>query len=122
MTDQSKITTQAKPADDAGFPTRQQRFLANVETMTRAANREIIHRHIPAVTADHVTRMAVMVAELRARYLEAAMRLVEREGGVAPDSGELAQLSRLREMYEEAMHAFEALRRAIERGYVNIAD
>jgi hypothetical protein len=122
VTDQSKITVNAKPADDTGFPARQQRFLANVETMTRAANREIIHRHLPAVTADTATRMAVLVAELRARYLEAAMRLVDREGGVAPDSGEMAQLARAREMYDEAVQAFEALRRAIERGYVDIAD
>jgi hypothetical protein len=122
VTDQSKITTQAKPGDDADFPSRQQRFLANVERMTRAANREIIHKHMSAVTPDDVTRLAVLVAELRARYLKAAMRLVERESGVAPDSGEMAQLSRAREMYDEAVHAFEAMRRAIERGYVNIAD
>lgn len=122
MTDQSKIVPKAKAADDAGFPTRQQRFLANVETMTRAANREIIHKHMAAVTPDDVTRLAVLVAELRARYLKAAMRLVERESGVAPDASEIAQLSRAREMYDEAVHAFEAMRRAIERGYVNIAD
>lgn len=121
MTDQSKIPVKTK-AQDPGFPDRQQRFLANVEALTRAANREIIHKHIPAVTADGATRMAVMVAQIRARYLEAAMRLVQREGGVAPDAGELAQLSRLREMYDEAVHAFEAMRRAIERGYVDIAD
>jgi hypothetical protein len=122
VTDQSKIPTQAKSGDDAGFPTRQQRFLANVETMTRAANREIIHKHMTAVTADDVTRLAVMVAELRARYLKAAMGLVDREGGVAPDAGEVSKLARARETYDEAVAAFEAMRRAIERGYVNIAD
>ena len=122
MTESPKEPEPAKPADDTGFPARQERFLANVETMTRAANREIIHKQMAAVTADNVTRLAVLVAELRARYLKAAMRLVEREGGVAPDSGEMAQLARAREMYDEAVHAFEALRRAIERGYIDVAD
>jgi hypothetical protein len=106
---------------DDGFPARQKVFLDNVERTIRAANREIIHQHIPRVTGDDVTKLAVVVAELRARYLDAARRLIEREQGVAPNSAEVAQLAKAREMYDEAMHAFEALRRAIERGYVDIA-
>ena len=106
--------------EGSDFPDRQEKFLANVETMVRAANREIIHRHLPAFTADDVTRLAVAVAELRARYLAAARRLIEHERGVAPDTADMVQLAKAREMFDEAVHAFEALRRAIERGYVEI--
>jgi hypothetical protein len=106
--------------EESGFPARQEEFLANVEKLVRAANREIIHRHIPVFTADDVTRLAVAVAELRARYLTAARRLIEHERGVVPDNADMVQLAKAREMFDEAVHAFEALRRAIERGYVEI--
>jgi hypothetical protein len=106
--------------DDTGFPAQHEQFLANVEKMVRTANREIIHRHIPVFSTDDVTRLAVAVAELRARYLVAARRLIEHERGVVPDTADMVQLAKAREMFDEAVHAFEALRRAIERGYVEI--
>lgn len=110
----------AETLDDDRLLARQQKFLQQIERTIRAANREIIHKHLPAISADDVTRLAVVVAELRARYLDSAKRMAERDQGVAPDASEIAKLARAREHYDEVTHAFEALKRAIERGYVDL--
>ncbi len=98
----------------------QQRFLMEAEQSIRVANREVISAHIPPLTIENILPLAVSVARLRARYLEAAFKFSEKERGDALDESEVAALRRHREMYDEARNAFEALRTAIERGYADL--
>lgn len=96
---------------------RQKRFLQEVENAIRDANRRILHERIPALDRERFVAFASFVAGLRAEYLHAAMDLVARRGGTGFEA-----LRQHREAYEEAKAAFAALERAIERGYVDIAD
>ncbi len=96
------------------------RFLMELENAISAANREVIHTRIPPLTQGRILPFAVSVARLRARYLEAAFKFSEKEHGEALDEGEINDLRRQREMYEEARKAFAELTHAIERGYVDI--
>ncbi len=98
----------------------QKRFLGEIEQGIRLANREIIHTHIPPLTREGVLTFAVAVGRLRARYLEAAFKLGVNEHGDPPDQAEIEELRRRRESFEEARSAFDALREAIVRGYVDI--
>lgn len=98
----------------------QKRFLGEVEQGIRFANREVIHKLIPAITKDNVLAFAVAVGRVRARYLEAAFNLGISEHGDTPDQSEIDELKIRREMYEEAKAAFEALRDAIEKGYLDV--
>ncbi len=107
--------------DDYQILLAQKRFLGEVEQGIRFANREVIHKHIPELDKDNVLAFAVAVGRLRARYLEAAFKLGINEHGDPPDQSEISELRNHREMYEEARAAFEALREAIEKGYVDIA-
>lgn len=107
--------------DDYKILLAQKRFLGEVEQGIRFANREIIHGIIPDLDKDTVLAFAVAVGRLRARYLEAAFQLGINEHGDAPKDEEIAELRRRREMFEEARSAFDALRDAIEKGYVDIA-
>lgn len=100
-------------APHAGFP-------AEVEAIIRAANQAVIHERLPSLDRDAVMRLAVAVARLRTRYLEAALGLIAHADGVPPDQADIGSVTRARVMYEEAMHAFGALTRAIERGYVAV--
>ena len=100
----------------------QNRFLGEIEQGIRVANREIIHNHIPPLTREGVLTFAVAVGRLRARYLEAAFKLGVNEHGDPPDQSEIEELRRRREMFEEARSAFEALREAIVRGYVDVEE
>lgn len=98
----------------------QKRFLNEIEQGIRIANREIIHSRIPALDKDTVLSFSVAIARLRARYLEAAFRAAETDKGEPLDQSEVNQLRTHREAYEEAKLAFEALRYAIEQGYVDV--
>jgi len=106
---------------DADLLARQKHFLDQLEQAIRVANRQIIHKHVPKITKDDVLKLAMTVGEIRARYLEASLKLIDREEGVMPDASEITRLSRARETFDEVVAAFEALRRAIERGYVDVS-
>ena len=106
-------------SDDYKHLMEQKRFLGEIEQGVRAANREIIHQHIPELNRDTILKFAVSVGRLRASYLQAVLRLSVGERGEPADEQEIADVKRKREMYEEALMGFEALRHAIERGYID---
>ena len=106
--------------DDYKKMMNQKRFLNEIEQGIRIANREIIHKHISALNKDTVLAFAVAIARLRARYLEAAFRAAETDKGQPLDQSEVTELRTHREAYEETKKAFEALRYAIEQGYVDV--
>ena len=60
------------------------------------------------------------MAKLRANYLAAAFNAAVEDHGAALSVDEVAALKNAREMYEEARAGFEALRDAIEKGYVDV--
>jgi hypothetical protein len=106
--------------DDYKSMMNQKRFLNEIEQGIRIANREIIHKRLPALDKDTVLAFAVAIARLRARYLEAAFRAADTDKGEPLDQSEVSALRLHREAYEETKVAFEALRYAIERGYVDV--
>ena len=105
--------------DDYQALVAQKRFLVDVERGIQLANREIIHQRISEVTSKSFLAMAVMVSRFRVTYLEAAQTLAA-DVKAAPQPQAIGDLRAKRETYEEAVAAFEALRRAIEQGYVDV--
>ena len=94
-------------------------FMKEIESAIMVANREVIHQHIPPLSKDSVLGFAVSVSRVRAEYLKAV--LVEshkREGGFSETAAKALKVKR--EQYEEAVQAFEALKHAIEMGYVEL--
>lgn len=98
----------------------QKRFFGEVEQGLQIANREIIHSRIPTLNKESVLSFAVVVARMRATYLEAAFQISTTDHALEPAQESVQNLRNAREMYEEAKAAFEALRYAIERGYVDV--
>ena len=94
-------------------------FLNELDMGIRAANQEIIHQRIPDLDRDKALVFATMVARLRADYLDAAFQHCT--PGQQPDAKEIEDLRNKRLIYEEAKEAFQALRHAIEMGYIDIA-
>lgn len=99
---------------------KQKHFLGEVEQAIRFANTELIHKQIPILNKDTILAFAVQVGKLRANYLEAAFKVGLKESPEAPDDDVINDIKRKRELFEEARQAFEALRDAIEKGYVDI--
>jgi hypothetical protein len=107
--------------DDSAMLRRQRRFLHDIERHIREVNRELIHTQIPEVTQERFTDFARMVAHLRAEYLSAALHLVNEQGSGQVRPAHLAALRHHRKAFEEARGAFEALQRALERGYLDLS-
>ncbi len=99
---------------------KHKRFLEDIEKGIRIANREIIHAHITDLDSDMFLAFAVSVGRLRARYLDSALKLFLDEDEQWPAEGAISALRKERERFEESLSAFDALRRAIEQGYVDL--
>ena len=98
----------------------EQRFLNEMEQGVRLANQEIIHERIPGLDKHTILALAVSVARLRASYLETALK-VGSLGSDEPDKALVGELRSRREAFEEARSAYDALHRAIEVGYIDVA-
>lgn len=102
--------------DDTQALRRQTRFLEEVDMAIRAANREILSERMPSLDREGFFKLAVAVARLRADYLESVVHI----DWHSPAETEFKDVARRREMYEEARAGFDALRHAIEMGYLEI--
>lgn len=91
------------------------RFLLEVDASIIAANRKAISNKVGTVTRQRFEVFARRVADLRADYLAAAFEHPWSEPTAASDD-----MADKRQRYEEAVAAFEALERAVRRGYVEI--
>jgi len=101
---------------------RQQRFLLEAEQGIRLANREVLSKKIPPINSQSVLSFAVAVAKVRAEYLAAAFSFTSKNNDAEPiDQQAIDDLKEHRIKYEEAREAFEALKHAIEVGYIDLA-
>jgi hypothetical protein len=92
------------------------KMLAYLDKSIRLVNREIIHKQIPGLTRERFIELAASVAKLRADYLKSAMECFLEDDAASAD---LDALREKRALYEEGVKAYEALHRAIERGYID---
>lgn len=106
--------------DDGALLRRQKQFLQQIEFELRRINRRIIHQHIPELNRDSFIRLGSYVAEVRSRYMEAALALSRCTPGSQQAESVLEQLERERRAFKESSAAFVALERAIDQGYVDI--
>lgn len=95
-----------------------QKFLEEIEMGIFNANREVIRKAVPELNRDSFMAFAVRVAEARARYVKTALEL---SGTPNPSAADIARLKAAREASDEMVHAFEATKRLIERGYTVVA-
>jgi hypothetical protein len=118
---ESPVSKAPAKDDDDGLAQRQKHALAFIDKAIQPINREIIHKAIPGLNRDKYIEFAAVVAELRAEYLAAALAyfLEQRRSHGGGDSDAVRNLRGKREAYEEALAAYEALHRALERGYVD---
>ncbi|MCP5156591.1 MAG: hypothetical protein H6983_20615 [Ectothiorhodospiraceae bacterium] len=92
------------------------RLFTDLDRRITDLNRTHIREEAGTITEERIIALAKVVSRLRARYLQAALTLGE-AASAELDSTVVEQLHRRRAAYEEALHAFGALRHAIKRGY-----
>lgn len=91
-------------------------FLEQIDYTAFAANKEVVGGVLSRAEAAQFQRLGLSAAQARARWVAAA--LVAAESGRAPSREVVAELSAMREAYEELAAAYDALRRMVERGYL----
>ena len=92
--------------------------LEHIDYTAFAANREVLSRALGELTHQQFQRLAVMAAEARARYVARALALTAQAH--EPSAAEIEEMANLRATFEELFAAFDAMRRMVERGYVQL--
>jgi len=99
---------------------KQQRMLFDqIDQAVTENNRDVIHGLIPKIDKAVFMKMAHGVAMLRVKYIAAGIQLAQDDTLKEP---QLNQLRQLREQFEEARAAFDAVKRAVSRGYIDIGE
>jgi hypothetical protein len=100
-------------------PQEQRRIRALLEQIDYTAyvsNREVLGRILGPVSADAFQKLAVAVAAARAEWTAQALALATTPAPDNPDP--IRRLAAARQAFEELAEAYEALRRMVERGYI----
>jgi hypothetical protein len=109
-----------EPEDDRD-PQAQRRMRGHLEQIdytAYAANVAVLAPVVGEVDASRFQRLAVAAAQARAQWAAEALAMTETPGAVLSPA-QAARLAALRQAHEELTEAYEALRRMVERGYVN---
>jgi hypothetical protein len=96
------------------------RVFVELERAARRANAAHISDALGAVSFSSLEQAADYAARLRAAYLSEVVGMASRPEPVGSGTCDPTRLRRLREAYEEALLGFEALKRALERGYLAV--
>jgi hypothetical protein len=106
--------------EDSAQQRKQRQFLDAVEHSVHDINHEVIHAILPRMDKTTFMKMARSVAQIRIKYIAATAAALA--SGEAPSPQQAAQLKQLREQFEESRTGFDALKRAISRGYIDVGD
>jgi hypothetical protein len=90
--------------------------LEQIDYAAFAANREILGQALGGVDLARFGRMAVATAHARAKWVAAALAVMDKGEGMSLE--DINRLSVLRRAYEELTEAYEGMRRMVERGYL----
>ena len=90
--------------------------LEQIDYAAFAANREVVSAAMGSVDLAKFQKLAIATAHARAKWVAAAVEMGSASPSLTPD--QIAQLSTLRNAFEELSEAYEAMRRMVERGYL----
>lgn len=107
-------------SDDSQLTRKQRQFLDAVEHSVHDINHDVIHAVLPRMDKATFLQMAKAVAQLRIKYI--ATTAAALASGEVPTAQQTAQLKQMREQFEEARSGFDAVKRALSRGYIDIAE
>lgn len=90
--------------------------LEQIDYLAYDANRTVLGATLSTVDAKKFERVALATAQARARWVATGIAMTEPGRAPSPDQAE--ELTRLRAVYEELAAVYEAMRRMVERGYL----
>jgi len=119
-TGRSRIIADHFEPDDEVDPKAQRQLrgqLEQIDYMAYAANRKVLSTALGRADAQRFERLALATAVARTQWVAAAMAATEASPSLTREQVET--IAHLRMAYEELTEAYDALRRMVERGYLN---
>ena len=107
--------------DDTLDPKAQRQLRGHLERIdytAYAANKKVMGAALAGLDAGKFERLAFNIAQARARWVATGVALSET--GRPATAEQTAELARLRTVYEEFAEVYEAMRRMVERGYIEV--
>jgi hypothetical protein len=95
------------------------RLLLQLEQTRREINREIINPEIKTLSTKDLKPILTMVARARAAYVQELFTLANATGKLSAPA-DVQKLKQLREIFDELVHAANALETMISRGYLDV--
>ena len=114
-----RITSDHFEPDDDVDPKAQRQlrgYLEQIDYAAYAANRKVMGAALAGVDAKKFERVALATAQARARWVATGIAASDPSRPVTPEQTD--DLVRLRSAYEELAEVYEAMRRLVERGYI----
>jgi hypothetical protein len=105
--------------DDAMDPKAQRALrglLEQIDYAAYAANRKVMGAALAGVDAKKFDRVALAAAQARTLWVAKGIAATESGRPLSPE--QLAEMEHLRGAYEELAEVYEAMRRMVERGYL----
>lgn len=90
--------------------------LEQIDYAAYSANRKVLGAALAGVDAKRFEQLALATAQARALWV--AKGVAGADAGRPMGAEQIAELTRLRSAYEELAEVYEALRRMVERGYL----
>jgi len=101
--------------------THHNRLLLAIDNQIKKLNREIIGPQIPKLILEELKPIMSLVAKARAAYLKELFVIAEQVEDEVSSLQQIEKLHSLRTIFEELVHATQALETAIERGYLEVS-
>ena len=90
--------------------------LEQIDYTVFAANQAVIKKTIHSVTLEDFQNLALSASKARSAWVDAAMSAARSRAPL--EKTEVERLGLLRDAYEELTEAYDAMRRMVERGYL----
>jgi hypothetical protein len=92
--------------------------LERIDYTAYAANKKVMSAALAGIDSGKFERLAFNIAQARARWVATGVAISE--SGRPASAEQTAELTRLRNAYEEFAEVYEAMRRMVERGYIEV--
>ena len=103
--------------EDPAEQRKRRGHLEQIDFTVFAANQAVIRKTIHHVTIEDFQNLAFSASKARTAWVDAAMSAARSRSPLSEQ--EVSRLSLLRSAYDELCEAYEAMRRMVERGYLN---
>lgn len=91
-------------------------YLEQIDYTVFAANQAVMKKTIHHISIEDFQNLALSASQARSAWVDAAMSVTRTRGPLGAD--EVERLALLRTAYEELSEAYDAMRRMVERGYL----